>query len=214
MGYPLVTLAEVKAYLGVTGTSDDVRIASAASNASIMAERDTGRTFAVTSNTTRRYSSDGQSVLVIHDRPYSDPTRVVTWNGTTMVEDTNVWFLPDRRDPDATATLQLRQFDTSRAGWYKVDSGWFDKNLDNPRYPVGAPNDVVITGVVGHPETPLDVKQAVLELAAFLYWRERSGASGFVNTPQGDQTELGDGFPESYRTMVRNWRIKTAVAQP
>ena len=42
MGYPLVTLAEVKAYLGVTGTQDDARIASAASNASIMAERDTG----------------------------------------------------------------------------------------------------------------------------------------------------------------------------
>lgn len=214
MGYPLVTLSELKAYLGVTGTQDDARIASAASNASIMAERDTGRTFAVTSNTTRVYSTDGQSSLVIHDRPYSDDTRTVTWNGATMTEGTNVWFLPDRRDPDATATVQLRYYDTSRAGWYKADPQWWDKNLDSPRYPNGAPNDLTITGVVGHPSVPLDVHQAVMELAAFLYWRERSGASGFVNTPQGDQVELASEYPEAYQRMVRDWRIRTAVAAP
>lgn len=213
MSYPLVTLDELKAYLGVTGSQDDVRIASAASNASIMAERDTGRTFAVTSNTTRVYSSDGQSSFHIHDRPYSDPARVITWNGATMTEGVNVWFLPDRRNPDVTTTLQLRQYDTSRADWYKADPMWFDKNLDHPRWPAGTPNDVSIQGVIGHPSLPLDVHQGVLELAAFLYWNERSGASGFVQTPQGDQVELGQ-YPEAYQRMVRNWRIRTAVAAP
>jgi hypothetical protein len=60
---------------------------------------------------------------------------------------------------------------------------------------------------------PLDVHQAVLELAAFLYWRERSGASGTVQTPQGDLIELGE-YPEAYRSMVRNWKIRTAVIAP
>jgi hypothetical protein len=210
---PLVTLTELKAYLGVTGTADDLRIASAASNASIMAERDTSRVFAVSSNVTRVYSTDGQASMVVHDRPRVDSSRVVSWNGATMVEDTNVWFLPDRRTTDTSTTIQLRVYDTSVSHWYKVDPGWFDKNLDSRRYPNGTPNDLTITGVEGHPTLPPDVHQAVLELAAYLYWNTKAGASGFVQTPQGDQVELGE-YPESYRLMVKNWRIRTAVAAP
>ena len=208
---PLVTLSELKAYLGVTGTQDDVRIASVASNASIMAERDTGRTFAVTSNTTRRYSTDGQASLVIHDRPYTDGSRVVTLGGVVQTDGSGYWLLPDRRNQDVSTTIQLRYYDTSRPDWYKASPNWFDANLDSPRLANGTPLDLVIQGVEGHPSLPLDVKQAVLELAAYLYWRERSGASGFVSTPQGDQVEVSSDYPESYQTMVRNWRIRTAV---
>ena len=206
---PLVTLTELKTYLGVTGTQDDLRIASAASNASIMAERDTGRVFAVTSNVTRRYSTDGQASITIHDRPYSDSSRVITLGGATQTEGTNVWFLPDRRNGDVSITVQVRYYDRT-GDWYKSDPQWFDKNLDRPHYALGTPNDLVITGVEGHPTLPLDVKQGVLELAAFLYWNEKSGASGFVQTPQGDQVDLAE-YPESYQRLVRNWRIRTAV---
>lgn len=212
MGYPLVTLNEVKAYLGVTGTQDDARIAAVASNASIMAERDTGRIFAVSSNVTTRYSSDGQASITIHDRPYNDATRVVTVGGATVTDGTGYWLLPDRRNQDVSVTIQLRYYDRSVDDWYKADRGWFDKNLDSPWHQAITPNDVVIVGTVGHPTLPPDVKQAVLELAAYLYWRERSGASGIVNTPQGDQVELSSNYPEAYQQMVRNWRIRTAVS--
>lgn len=210
---PLITLTELKTHLGVTGTVDDLRLAAAASNASYMAERDTGRTFAVTSNVTRRYSTDGQALLTIHDRPYTDGTRTVTLQGATLTEGSGVWFLPDRRSEDVTVHVQLRHFDTSRTDWYKADPAWFDKNLDRWRWASGAPNDLVITGVVGHPSLPPDVRQAVLELAAYLYWSAKSGASGFTQSPQGDEADLGD-YPESYKAMVRNWRIRTAVAAP
>jgi hypothetical protein len=210
---PLVTLDELKTHLKVSGTSDDLIIASAASNASRMAEMDTGRTFAVTSNVTTRYSTDGQASIVIHDRPYSDPARVVTLQGATTTEGSGVWFLPDRRNQDVSTTIQLRYYDTSVAHWYKADPYWFDKNLDHARFANGTPNDLVIQGVVGHPTLPADVHQAVLELAAFLYFRERSGASGTVQTPQGDLIELGE-YPEAYRSMVRNWKIRTAVIAP
>jgi hypothetical protein len=206
----LVSLDEVKAYLGVTGNQDDVRIASAASNASAMAERDTGRIFAVASNVTTRYSTNGAASIVIHDRPYLDEDRTVTLSGATTTEGSGVWFLPDRRNPDVSVTAQLRHFDMGRADWYKADPDWWDKNLDTINYTASTPNDLVITGVVGHPNLPDDVHQGVLELAAFLYWNEKSGASGFVQTPQGDQVELGD-YPESYKRLVRNWKIRTAV---
>jgi hypothetical protein len=201
----LVSLDEVKAYLGVTGNQDDVRIASAASNASAMAERDTGRIFAVASHVTT-----GAASIVIHDRPYLDEDRTVTLSGATTTEGSGVWFLPDRRNPDVSVTAQLRHFDMGRADWYKADPDWWDKNLDTINYTASTPNDLVITGVVGHPNLPDDVHQGVLELAAFLYWNEKSGASGFVQTPQGDQVELGE-YPQSYQNLVRNWKIRTAV---
>lgn len=216
---PLVTLSQLKAYLGTTGTQDDARIASAASNASIMAERDTGRVFAVSSNVTRRYSTGGQSSLVIRDRPYDDPLRTITLNGVTLTEGTDVWFLTDRNNGDVSITVQLRQYDYSHTDWYKADPLWWDRNLDRGNYgyygnygSAQSPNDVLeITGVEGHPSLPLDVYQGVLELAAFLYWNEKSGASGFVQNPQGDQVELGE-YPEAYRRLVRNWKVRTSVA--
>lgn len=211
MSTPIVTLTEIKNYLGKTGTDDDVLIASIASNASAMAESDTGRYFAVSSNVTTRYSTDGQTALTIHDRPYNDSTRVVQLLGVTLVEGTNVWFLPDRADPDATHTIQLRYF--WKNNWYVRDFYWFDGNHDNPRWAaaVGSPNDLVITGTVGHPVTPPDVKMAVLELAAFLYWRAKGGASSYSQTLTGTEVDLTL-LPMAYQEMVKNWTVRTFVA--
>ena len=213
MTIPIVSLDEIKTYLGKTGTDDDVLIASIASNASAMAEADTGRYFSVQSNVTTRYSTDGQASLVIHDRPYNDATRTVTVNGVTYTENTNVWFLPDRRNQDVVTTVQLRYYDTSTPNWYKVSSNWFDANMDSPRFAIvaGIPNDLVIVGTVGHPVMPGDVKAAVLELAAWLYWRSKGGASSYAETLTGTDVDLSL-LPMSYQLMVRNWEIRTAVA--
>lgn len=208
---PLVSLAELKGYLGITGTQDDSLIASVASNASIMVERDTGRVFAVSSNVTRRYSSNGQASLVIHDRPFVDGSRVVTLSGITRTEGTDVWFLTDRRNGDITVTIQLRYFDTTGA-WYKNDPDWFSKNLDRYPFAYGAPNDLVIVGVEGHPVLPLDVFEWTRKLAALLYWQAKSGASGFVQTPTGDELDLTDQRPPGYARFVNDWKIHTAVA--
>jgi len=209
MSAPLVTLTELKVYLGKTGTDDDVLIATVASNASIMAERDTGRIFAVASNITHRYSTDGQRALVIHDRPYDDATRTVLLGGAALTEGTNVWFLQDRRNTAVTCWVQLGSFDQT---WFTSNFNWFDGNMDNPRYLMsGAPNNLVIAGTVGHPETPRDVHQAVLELAAWLYWRAKGGVSGLSETLTGTEVDLTL-LPMAYQTMVRNWRIRTAVA--
>lgn len=210
MGAPLVSLDELKTFLGKTGTDDDVLIASIASNASAMAERDTGRIFAVASNVSHIYSTDGNTALVVHDRPYSDATRVVTLDGVTLTEGTNVWFLTDRRNPDVTATVQLASFNRE---WFTKSFAWFDGNLDSPRYQLGSgtPNNLRITGVVGHPTTPPDVRQAVLELAAWLYWRAKGGVSSYAETLTGTDVDLAL-LPMAYQVFVRNWRLRTAVA--
>jgi hypothetical protein len=211
VGAPLVTLTEIKTYLGKTGTDDDVLIASIASNASAMAERDTGRIFAVSSNVTTRYSTDGQRSLTIHDRPYNDTTRVVQLGGVTRTEGTNVWFLPDRRNEDVVATVQLEYYDTSGNRWFAAHFNWFDANLDSPKLAGGTPNDLVITGTVGHPVLAGDVRMAVLELAAWLYWRAKGGASAMSVNFTGEEIDLSL-LPQAYQNMVRNWKLRTAVA--
>lgn len=207
MTAPIVTLSEIKAYLGKTGTDDDLLIASIASNATALAERHTGRTLAVSSNVTTRYSTDGQASLTIHDRPYDDATRVVRVAGAVMTEGTNVWFLPDRRNQRVTATIQLRYYERD---WYIRSFNWFDANLDSPRFGgSGAPNDLEITGTVGHPE--ITDKAGLLELAGWLYWRAKGGASSFAETLTGTEVDLSL-LPQSYQVWVEHWRIRTSVA--
>ena len=211
MTAPLVTLDEIKTYLGKTGTDDDLLIASVASNASAMAEADTGRTFAVTSNVTTYYSTEGQAAVVIHDRPMVDPSRVITLGGATLSEvqdQAMVWLLPDRSAPDTSHYCQLRPFTIE---WFVHSFNWFDANMDSPRYrQQGIPNNLKIVGVVGFPVIPGDVKQAVLELAAWLYWRAKGGVSGLAQTLTGTEVDLTL-LPMAYQLMVRNWKIQTAV---
>jgi hypothetical protein len=204
------TLTDLKTYLGITGSQDDTLLSQSLTDAIGKAERDTGRTFATASNVSTRYSTDGQASIVIHDRPFDDPSRVVSLMGVTQTEDSNVWFLPDRRDQDITATVQLRHYDTSRGDWYKVDPFWFDKNLDQRRYTMGQPNDLVITGIIGHPFPSDDIVGAIKVLAAWLYWNAKSGASGTVQTPTGEVIDLGS-TPPRYTDFVDRWRIRTAV---
>ena len=207
----LPTQSDLKTYLGLTGTGDDTLIAQLLPIGLAMAERDTGRTFASGSNTTRTYSTNGDALIAIHDRPFTDPSRVVSWNGATLIEGTNAWFLPDRRDQNISTSLQIRTFDVGRAEWYKADPQWFDKNLDHPRYPVGSPNDLTISGVIGHPFPRDEVSGAILILDAFLYWRAKSGATGSAYTITGEEILLSQTPPE-YQDFVRTWRIRTAVA--
>ena len=207
----LPTRSDLKTYLGLTGTGDDGLIDQLLPIGLGMAERDTGRTFASSSNTNLRYSTNGDVVIQIHDRPVTDPSRVVTWNGATMTEGTNVWFLPDRRDPNISIHLQLRPFDTSRADWFKADPFWWDKNLDNGRLGTGIPQDLSITGIVGHPFPRSEVSGAILILDAFLYWRAKSGATGAAYAITGESVSLAETPPE-YQDFVRTWRVGLGVA--
>lgn len=207
--YP--SLSDLKTYLGITGSQDDALMASICSNTIGIAEADTGRNFAVSSNVTSIYSTSGQASLTIADRPASDATRVITLNGVTMTEGTNVWLLRDRNNPDVVTTIQVRYYNTGAREWYRAIPDWFDKGLDNPRYLGAAPNDLSITGTVGHPVLPGDVQAGLMELAAWLYWRAKGGASSMTVNLTGTEVDLSL-LPMSYQMLVRNWKIVTAVA--
>lgn len=205
------SLADIKTYLGLVGSQDDAILTSALSSAVAQAERDTGRVFSYASNTTQEWSSDGQTLVTIHDVPRTDATRTITLHGVTQTEGTQVWLLPDRRNPLVSTTAQLRHFYRS-GDWYKSDPDWFDKNLDRARPYGTTPLDFRLEGYVGHPDPwPADVTEEVRYLAAWFYWRAKSGASGVVQLPNGQEVDLG-AEPRSSATFVRNWSVRQAVS--
>jgi hypothetical protein len=207
----LPTRSDLKTYLGLDGSGDDALIDQLLPIGLAQAERDTGRVFASGSNRTTTYSTNGEAMVAIHDRPASDPSRVVTWNGATLTEGANYWLLPDRRDPNVSVAIQLRPFDTSRADWYKADPDWWDKNLDRRGFGGGTPNDLSISGIIGHPFPRDEVSGAILILDAFLYWRAKSGASGTAFSLTGDPVSLAQTPPE-YQDFVRTWKVLSGVA--
>lgn len=210
---PIVSLAEVKTYLGLTGTQDDQLISTCITAAEGRIEHDTGRVFAYSSNTTRTYSTEGQASIVIRDVPSSaSNTATVTINGAVLTSGAGFWLLPDRRNPEVSTTIQLRTYDRSNPEWYKASANWWDGNMDNPRYALsmGSPNNLVIAGPEGHPNPQGDVVSMHKVMAALLYWQAKSGASGTVSTPTGETIDLS-ADPIGYADFVRAWRIRTAV---
>ena len=206
------SLSDLKTYLGLTGSQDDALLTICLASGTAQAERDTGRTFAYASNKVRDYSTDGQVLVQITDIPKTDATRVVTLNGAALTETQGYWLLPDRRNPDVSTSIQLAAFDRSRIDWFKADPNWWDKNLDRFFGRYGAlPLDLRISSAQGHPTITNDVFEQVRFLAAWFYWRAKSGASGSLQTPTGEVIDLG-AEPVSSPVFVRNWQIKTAVA--
>lgn len=202
------TVSDMKLRLGLTTSADDSLLTVLLADAIAQAERDTGRTFASGSNSTTTYSSNNDTSLVIHDRPMVDPSRVVSWNGVTLNESgttPNVWFLPDRRDPNITASVQLRYYGNPAHAAFA-----FDRNLDRPDYRAGAPNDLTISGIIGHPFPSQDVVNGIATLATFLYWKAKAGGSGQVTSPTGDIVDLAE-LDVLYARWVERWRVRTAV---
>lgn len=207
----LLPMDEIKEYLQITGFAQDALIASIASNMTGKMEQDTGRVFSVQSNTTYRYSTDGQSSLIIHDRPVNDATRQVRLSGVDMVEDESVWFIPDRRNNDVSVTIQLQRYDQSDPRWYLNHSMWFDKNLDSPNYRSTGPLDLEIAGTVGHPQITGDVRLAFLEGCGFYFHRAKGGASSYAATLTNEEVDLAL-MPQAYQDFVKHWTIRTAVS--
>ena len=211
----IVSLADVKTYIGLTTTQDDQLLSALIPTAEAKMERDTGRVFAYSSNVTRTYSTDGAASITVRDLPANGSnTRTVTLGGVTMTAGQGYWELPDRRNPEVSTTVQLRYYDRSRPDWFKADPFWFDKNLDNPRAGIigSGPNDLVIQGPEGHPQPiPGDVVGMAKAVVALMYWQAKAGASGTVATPTGDLIDLAARDPIGYPEFVRDWKIRTAV---
>lgn len=147
------TAAQVKAYLGITGTGDDDLIADLVQRATAAIETYTNREFEAARDTTRTLDAIGRHVegyTLYLDRDLCQITTVTNGDGTT-VSSSNYVTIP--RNDTPYYGIQIKR--TAGVVWtYSTD--W-----------EGA---ISITGRWGYSvEPPADIVQACVRLAAFMY---------------------------------------------
>lgn len=208
------TVEEVKTFLQISPltTTHDALLQQLIPAAVSNLEQLSGRRISSSSNVETIYSTNGESSVVIHDRPYSDPSRTVTMDGSTFTEGTDVWFIQDRRSEHITSTIQTRMF-TGGGDGYKADPDWWHKNLDIwwGRYgESGMPNNLAIRGIIGMPILTDDTWHAIVEMTGYLF-RQKDSAANITFGPDGSILDIGD-LPTPVQVWITNWRIRTAVA--
>lgn len=209
-----VTAQEVRAYLDIqatTGRAGDTNLTLLIQSASDFLERATGRIItASASNTARTFSTYGSAVVTVPDlRAVSS----ATLQGTSLAADSTYWLVPARQQPVTGSPIytgvQLRPYDR----WdYRSNPEWFDRNLDNWRWPSGysLPNDLVITGLWGWTTTPPQWRHATMVLAGFYYKRPDSLLANVAITPEGGVLNYGD-MPPEVRELIEGWRLSEQV---
>lgn len=201
---PFATRAEVKAFLRITGTDDDALIDDLLLSASGFLQQRSGRQFEPLTET-RLFSTEGRAYLTIPDLRTAS---AVTLSSAVLTANQSYWLIPSRQYSTIYTGIQLRAFDTSKAGWYKTSPEWFDRNYDSPRWQYSTlPLDLSITGDWGWQNYPDELRLATKALVGF--WI-RHGSDGkmanVVFTPEGAPIDYS-GFPIEVRNFLDEWSI-------
>lgn len=183
------TTADVKAYLGISGSGDDVLLADLTQAAAALIDTYTGRTFAVTSDTTRYIDAIGDHVrgyLLYLDEDLCQITSVVNGDGTTVT--TSQYTTVPRND---TPYRALRLLGSAGLSWtYSTD--W-----------EGA---IAITGRWGFSiQPPYDIQRACLRLAAF-YYRQKDAQLADVTAIEAGVVIQTPAMPAEVEGVIKAYR--------
>ena len=152
----IVSAADVRSYLNVTGTTGNYSDGAIGSNINAaweFLERSTKRWFGNRPGVTLTLTSQGTTSVTI---PGFRTITSVTQQGTALVLDSTYYRIPDAQQSGVYTAIQLRGFGSRSDGpGYLSNPEWFDRDLDHPRYAYGGfayslPNDLVIVGDGGY----------------------------------------------------------------
>lgn len=153
----IITLAELKTYLGITGTTEDSKLTTIVAATNTFVETYCNRAFEEAEYTEELYDGPGSSVLCLKNWPVSEVAEVI-------VEDTEV---EERTEIDGE-------------GYYLDAEAGILHNNDLWNRGRGI---ITVTYTAGYETIPDDLKFAVLELAS--YFRNMSGKSGIRSESLG-----------------------------
>jgi hypothetical protein len=159
-GPNLITLADYKQQVGVTGTQDDARIQWAIEAATTAIQSYTGRAFVPDEVAgTRTYLYDCNGFLEIED---ASEITAVSVNGSTL--DSSSWQAQPYGGPVITwiDMIPLRQQSTALGFTQNLDQPWVQRRL------LSIQQEVEVTGNWGWPFVPKDVQQAAIWTVAAL----------------------------------------------
>lgn len=202
---PWVTADAVRDYVNYKGSANgrysDGAIGSNIRAAQLFFEREASRQLEVVTES-RTFTTHGAPQIAIPDL---SSVVSVTMQGTTLVEGTTYWLVPDVRHSGVSVAVQLRPF--GRGGSYRSNPEWFDRNLDSRLWQAGGslPGDLVIDGTWGWADKPDDVLVAVKAYAAWLLKRADAGLANAVADPMGNVSDYSQ-VPVEMASAIRAYR--------
>lgn len=181
------TIADLKAYTGITGTTDDLLLYDCILRAQKAIEKRTGRVFEVTANTTRYLDAQadvcGRTLLLRAD--YAAIASITNGDGVAVSASDYV-TKPANSTPYYAVVLKA-----SKGVWWTYN--------DDPE------NAITVVGKVGFSLTPPeDIVQACVRWATHLYRAKDSQVMETVMTEQGI-IAVQQGIPRDVYEMIRGY---------
>ena len=195
------TLAEIKTYIGLTGSGQDANLESAIESASREIDQYCDRIFYVTGSVSQHYTPTNFFEVQIND--VSSTTGLVvkldtTDDGThdkTLTINTDFIVTPENRANGVSQNQPI-------TGLRILDS------RSSERFDPKIINNVKVTGTFGFSAVPDSIKQATFLQATRLFKRKDSPFSTYGN-PQTGTGELFNRFDPDALKLIRGYAKKT-----
>jgi hypothetical protein len=185
------SLADVKAYLGITTSGDDALLTALIARAQSAIDAYTHRTFEASADTTKRFDADYDTFEGMLDwTPYGLDlcaiTSVVNGDGVTI---TSTQYVTEPRHSTPYYGIRLKASTGLTWEW--------DNNSDSE-------NAIAITGRWAYSITaPADIVHAAIRLSAFYYRQKDSGTFETVAYPESGIIQTPMGFPKDVEVTLR-----------
>lgn len=185
------TANDIKTYLGITGTGDDILLSALLVRASKAVDSYTGRVFAASSDTTRYFDAIGDHIvdgrlLYVDDDLYS-VTTVTNGDGNT-ISSTYYTLVPKNNTPHYA--IRLKSTFTSL---WTYTTTWEDA--------------ISIVGKWAYSENPPDdIIQATLRWAGYMYKQKDAQVFDTTAIPEAGVIQIPAGIPQDVRMLLRPYK--------
>lgn len=187
------TVAEVKAYLGVTGTTDDALIASLIDAACKSIDSYTGRTFESLADATHKFTigEDTDDDLLFLDADLCQITSIIT-----------------DADADSPSTLATTEYVTqprNTTPYYALKL--LSSSDDSWTYSDDPETGITVTGRWAFSlVAPDDIKQAAQRLVGYFYRQKDAGVYDTTAIPEAGIIQVPQGIPRDVQLILSPYR--------
>ncbi|HFD38538.1 MAG TPA: phage gp6-like head-tail connector protein [Anaerolineae bacterium] len=185
------TVADLKTYLGLSGSGDDALLATLIEAAQAMLEHEIGDVFEAAADTTRYFDAvaDVEGRTLYFDRYCASITSITNGDGNAVAAGDYVTE-PRNGSPIWAVTLKSG----ASASWTYDDS---------------PENAIAVTGRWAVTTTaPADIVQATIRLAAYLYRQRDAQVFDVTAMPELGQITIPKGTPADVWAIIRYWRSR------
>lgn len=191
------TVANLKTYLGITGGTDDILLASLISRAQKKIDSDVGFTFEASADATRKFTVgvDTEGDTLTLDTWLCSITSIITnADATSPVTLTASEYVTEPRN--TTPYYAIRILSSSTNTW---------------TYTTNPENGVTVTGKWAWSTTaPDDIVHACTRLAGYFYRQKDAGVFDVTAIPDAGVIQVPQGIPRDVRLILDGYLRRTS----